>query len=132
MTSTVQGTRPLTDSTPAVLYICAARSQKAPGLAQERAEEEGRDFADQHTMRIVAVITDPYGEPSPQKRSGWLRVREMAELGEVDVAITRWPNALSPTHELRYPEIDYLGRHGCRLRFSWAPLAAMAGGGATG
>ncbi|GAU66933.1 hypothetical protein SSP35_04_00110 [Streptomyces sp. NBRC 110611] len=82
-------------------------------------------------MRITAVINDPYGESSPRKRSGWLRVREMAERGERGVAIMRWPNALSPVHELRYPEIDYLRRHGCQLRFSWAPLAAMAGGGAT-
>ncbi|MFJ6747985.1 hypothetical protein ACIQNI_07285 [Streptomyces sp. NPDC091266] len=117
--------------TPAVLYICAARSQDTPGLAVQRAEQEGRDFADHRGLHIGVEITDPFGEPDPQKRSGWMRVREMAERGEVEVVITRWPNALSPVSEWRYPELDHLGRHGAQLLFSWAPLGAMVGGGST-
>ncbi|MCF3143777.1 hypothetical protein [Streptomyces platensis] len=120
-----------TAATPAVLYICAQRSQEAPGLAQQRAQEEGRKFADQHGLEVVAEIADPYGEPNPQKRSGWMRVREMAERRLAKTVITRWPNALSPDHELRYPELDHLGRHGCQVQFSWAPLAVYTGGGAT-
>ncbi|MGP8297550.1 hypothetical protein ACTPOK_06240 [Streptomyces inhibens] len=116
-------------STPAVLYICAARSKDAPGLAVQRAEQEGRDFADNRGLRIVEEITDLFGEPEPQRRAGWMRVRELAERGEVEVVITRWPNALSPVSELRYPELDHLGRYGAQLFFSWAPLSAMVGGG---
>ncbi|MGW2633788.1 hypothetical protein ACWC2K_31275 [Streptomyces chattanoogensis] len=117
-------------TTPAVLYICA-RSNDAPGVGEERAEQEGRDFALKHDMHVVSVITDPFGDPVPQRRSGWMRVREMAERGEVGVVITRWPNALSMDQEQRYPELEYLGRLGCQVLFSWAPLAAMAGGGAS-
>ncbi|MFF8896070.1 hypothetical protein ACF082_01070 [Streptomyces lydicus] len=116
-------------STPAVLYICASRSQDVPGVAHERAVQEGRDFAVKNGLRIVAEIVDRYGEPVPQRRAGWLKVREMAERGEVEVVITRWPNALSPASEFRHPELDHLGRHGAQLFFSWAPLSAMAGGG---
>ncbi|MGW2404395.1 hypothetical protein ACWCXK_07695 [Streptomyces sp. NPDC001739] len=117
------------NSTSAVLYICAARSQDALCVAGERAVQEGRDFAVKNGMRIVAEVVDPYGEPVPQRRSGWRRVREMAERGEVEVVITRWPNALSPVSEFRHPEVDHLGRHGTQLFFTWAPLSAMAGGG---
>ncbi|UZJ30620.1 hypothetical protein [Streptomyces endophytica] len=114
-------------STPAVLYICAERSQDAPGVAHKRAVQEGRDFAVRNGLHIVAEVSDPYGEPVPQRRAGWMRVREMAERGEVGVVITRWPNALSQACERRYPELDHLGRHGAQLFFSWAPLSAMAG-----
>ncbi|MCZ0974121.1 hypothetical protein O1L55_28355 [Streptomyces albulus] len=54
----------------------------------------------------------------------------MAERGEVDVVLTRWPTALSSESELRYPELDHLGRHGAQLLFTWAPLSPMAGSGA--
>ncbi|WP_411120969.1 hypothetical protein [Streptomyces sp. x-19] len=117
--------------TPAVLYICAERSPAAPGLARQRAEAEGRALARGHKLAIVATITDAFGEPDPRQRSGWMQVRELAELGAVGVAIMRWPNALSPRHELRYPEIEYLGGYGCQVRFSWEPLTVMAGRGAT-
>src|SRR5947207_1222676 len=113
-------------ATPAVLYVCAERAGSST-LATARATEEGHAFAEKHALRIVATFADPYGEPAPQKRSGWMRVREMAERGEAEVAVVRWPNALSPHHELRYPELEHLGRHGCQVLFSWAPLAAMAG-----
>ncbi|MFH8566864.1 hypothetical protein [Streptomyces sp. NPDC017993] len=114
--------------TPAVLYICAARNQDAPGLAVQRAEQEGREFASDRNFRIVGEINDAFGEPDPQRRSGWLRVREMAERGEVQAVITRWPNALSPVPELRHPELDHLGRHGAQVLFTWAPLVATPAG----
>ncbi|MER7985840.1 hypothetical protein ABTY53_09610 [Streptomyces noursei] len=117
--------------TPAVLYICTERSPTAPGLAQQRAETEGRALARGHNLAIVTTITDVFGEPDPRQRSGWMQVRELAELGAVAVAIMRWPNALSPRHELRYSEIEYLGRYGCQVRFSWEPLTLMTGRGAT-
>ncbi|MEU8914794.1 hypothetical protein [Streptomyces nigrescens] len=118
------------DGTPAVLYICAERTGSST-LATERATEEGHAFAERHALRITVTITDPYGEPVPQKRTGWMRVREMAERGEAAAAIVRWPNALSPQHELRYPELDHLRAHGCRVHFSWAPLAVMTSAEAT-
>ncbi|MFJ6752227.1 hypothetical protein ACIQNI_29200 [Streptomyces sp. NPDC091266] len=114
--------------TPAVLYICAERSEVSK-LGTKRAADEGRAFADRHSLWIVDEITDPYGEPIPWKRSGWAQIREMAEDGAMEVAIVRWPNALSPQPALRSPELDYLGRHGVQVRFSWAPLALLAGGG---
>ncbi|MEW1655868.1 hypothetical protein [Streptomyces sp. NPDC093707] len=116
-------------STPAVLYICATRSGQPLSLAEQRAVEEGHSFAEKHGLYITAQISDPYGEPNPCRRSGWLRVREMAERGEVGVVLTRWPSAVSCLSELRYPELDYLGRHGTQLFFTWAPLSAMAAGG---
>ncbi|MGD3105521.1 hypothetical protein [Streptomyces sp. YGL11-2] len=113
----------------AVLYVCATRSGQPLGLAEQRAVEEGHSFAEKHGLRIKAQISDPYGEPNPCRRSGWLRVREMAERGEIGAVLTRWPNAVSPVSELRNPELDYLGRHGAQLFFTWAPLSAVAGGG---
>ncbi|MFI0219894.1 hypothetical protein [Streptomyces lydicus] len=115
-------------STPAVLYICASHSQDLPGVERGRAMQEGRDFAAKTGLRIVAEIVDQHGEPVPQRRAGWLTVREMAERGEVEVVIMRWPNALSPVSKFRHPELDHLGRHGAQLCFSWAPpLSAMTG-----
>ncbi|MEV6565931.1 hypothetical protein [Streptomyces kronopolitis] len=108
----------------AVLYICAQRDGSS-SLAAERAIEEGRAFAERNDLRILTEIPDTYGEPVPSKRAGWARVREMAENGEMDVVIARWPNALSVDSELRAPELDYLGQHGVQVLFSWAPLAAM-------
>ena len=117
--------------TPAVLYICAERSTGSPGLAKERAEQEGRDFASKHDLHIVAEITDPYGDPTPQNRAGWVRVRDLAERDEVDAVIMRWPNSLSVDCELRYAEMEYLVERGVQVRFSWAPLATMADSGAS-
>ncbi|WP_405804288.1 hypothetical protein [Streptomyces sp. NBC_01187] len=118
-------------STSAVLYICAERSQGSPGLARERAEQEGRDFASTHDLHIVDEITDPYGDPTPQNRAGWVRVRELVERDEVDAVITRWPNSLSMDSELRYAEMEHLAEYGVQVRFSWAPLATMADSGAS-
>ncbi|GGZ22512.1 hypothetical protein GCM10010387_14640 [Streptomyces inusitatus] len=111
-------------ATPAVLYICVERSPDAPGLAEERAVEEGHSFAEQRALRILAEITDPYGEPDPARRTGWLRVRAMAEDGAVSVVIVRWPNAISPVSALRQGEITWFRELGVRVLFSWAPLAA--------
>ena len=105
----------------------ACRPASTPGLAEQRAMEEGHSFADRREMRIVAEVTDPYDEPIPQKREGWLRIREMAERGEMTSVITRWPTAISPQHELRYPEIAWLREHGVRILFSWPPLFTLGG-----
>jgi hypothetical protein len=118
---------PSSDASAAVLYVCVQTSRNTPGLAEQRAVEEGHSFADKRQMRIVAEVTDPYDEPGPQKRAGWLRVREMAERGEVTTVITRWPNAISPQHELRYPEIVWLQEHSVRVLFSWPPLSVLGG-----
>ncbi|MFF4699951.1 hypothetical protein [Streptomyces chattanoogensis] len=120
-------------SATAVLYVCAERRPGPQSLDEVRtaAEREGRALADQHDLRIVAMVTDPYGEPDPQRRSGWMRVRELAERNEVSTVITRWPDALSPRHEMRYLEVDYLRQNRCQVLYSWQPLAALVGGGAT-
>jgi hypothetical protein len=116
-----------TDTPAAVLYVCVQNSRNAPGLAEQRAVEEGHSFADKRQMRFVAEVTDPYGKPTPQKREGWLRIREMAERAEMTSLITRWPNSISPQHELRYPEIAWLKDRGVSMLFSWAPLAVLGG-----
>ncbi|MFC9342892.1 hypothetical protein ACFT0G_06205 [Streptomyces sp. NPDC057020] len=110
--------------TNALVYVCAERR---PGstLAQERAIDEGHDFADRHGLTVVDTITDPYGEPDPQAREGWQRVRALAEDSKVSTVITRWPNALSPDADLRYAETNHLQDHGVRVLFSWSPLATM-------
>ncbi|BDH10523.1 hypothetical protein [Streptomyces hygroscopicus] len=122
-------TQEMQRETPAVLYICADRAGSS-GIGAERATEEGHTFAERNGLRIVEEIPDPYGEPVPWKRDGWARVRGMAENGEIEVAIVRYPNALSPEPEMRFPELDYLGQLGVQIRYSWAPLAASGGGAA--
>lgn len=112
--------------TAAVVYVCAER-QPGATLAQERAIDEGLDFADRHGLTVVDTIIDPYGEPDPQAREGWQRVRGLASRGEVTTVVVRWPNAINPDHEARYAEIAHLQEYGVCTLFSWAPLAAMTG-----
>jgi hypothetical protein len=108
-------TPPAPPPEPVVLYVCAQHGEHSPGLAQRRAVEEGRAFAEQRGMRIIAEITDPYGEPDPAARPGWQRVRELAGRGEVAAVVVRWPNMISPDHEARYREIARCAAHGVRV-----------------
>ncbi|MEU8764289.1 hypothetical protein [Streptomyces sp. NPDC048659] len=110
-----------------MLYVCADRGPFMPGLAAERAEEEGRLFARERGMTITEVVSDEYGEPDPALRDGWRRVRELVESGSITTVLVRWPSAIAPesAHELRYREGSWLRRHGAALRYTWAPLAAM-------
>ncbi|MFE9661813.1 hypothetical protein [Streptomyces sp. NPDC005955] len=108
----------------AVLYVCVERSPGAHALAEERAVQEGRAFAQQRALRILAEIADPCGEPDPGSRGGWLRVRALAEGGGVSVAIVRWPSVISADPDLRRAEMVRLQGHGVRVLFSWAPLSA--------
>ncbi|MFJ8543061.1 recombinase family protein [Streptomyces sp. NPDC093586] len=110
---------------PAVLYVCAQRGTERPTVPEEHAVDEGHAFADEHHMRIVAEITDPYGDPDPAKRPGWRRVKEMAEHGQMTAVIVRWPNSISPDDALRYPEIAWCRQRGVRVLFSWSPLGAQ-------
>ncbi|MFF4214550.1 hypothetical protein ACFYZE_35505 [Streptomyces sp. NPDC001796] len=115
MTSTPDGTpadtataaRP--DPGTAVLYVCAERGTLTPQLGAERAETEGRAFAAARGLTITEVITDPYGEPEPLHREGWVRLRELAEAGAFGTVIVRWPTAIAPNgaHELRHREIRW-------------------------
>jgi hypothetical protein len=125
--ATVTAARPVPDV--AVLYVCAERGTLTPGLAAERAEEEGRAYAQEHRLTILEVIRDEYGEPDPCHREGWKRVRELAESGAAAVVIARWPACIAPerSNELRYREIRWLREHGARLRYSWEPLATVGG-----
>lgn len=111
----------------AVLYVCVDRVRPPSKVPEEHAVEEGRAFADRRGLRLVATITDPYGEPDPQSREGWRRVCEMAARGEITDVITRWPAALAPEshHELRFREAEALAEHGVTISYSWEPLAAL-------
>ncbi len=117
------------DASAAVLYVCADRGTLMPGLAAERAEEEGRAFAGRRGMTITEVITDEYGEPDPARRKGWQRVRELAQAGAVATVLVRWPAVIAPdaAHELRHRETRWLQEHGVRVRYTWAPLATTGG-----
>lgn len=119
----VTAARPAPD--PAVLYVCAARGT----LAAERAETEGRAFAQARGLHLTEVITDTRGEPEPLHRQGWLRVRELAEASAAATVIVRWPAAIAPdsARELRHREIGWLQDHGVQVRYSWEPLAAGNG-----
>ncbi|MFF7183019.1 hypothetical protein [Streptomyces sp. NPDC008121] len=118
--------RPPAAAKAAALYVCAERSRRIqPALPIERAEEEGLAFAALHRLDLVESITDPFGEPDPQQRAGWLRVRELAETGRVATVIVRWPAAISPehSHEFRAREIAWLKARATTVRYSWPPLA---------
>ncbi|AEM88985.1 hypothetical protein [Streptomyces violaceusniger] len=121
-------TEPPANASSAVLYVCIQPGQRIRKLPEQRAVDEGHACADKNGMRFVAEVTDPYGEPVPQEREGWLRVREMAERGEMTSVITRWPNAISPYRELRHPEISWLRERGVRVLFSWPPLSVLGSG----
>jgi hypothetical protein len=113
----------------AVLYVCADRGTMMPSLAAQRAEEEGRAFAQMRGLRITEVITDQFGEPDPARRKGWQRVRELAAAGEVASVLVRWPAAIAPesSAEYRYRESNWLREQGVSVRYTWAPLAATGG-----
>ncbi|AJC61971.1 recombinase family protein [Streptomyces sp. 769] len=113
------------DPSTAVLYVCAEQGRLAPNLTAERAEEEGRAFAIACGLRLAGVVTDAYGEPDPCRRSGWSRIRDLAEAGTVDVVIARWPASISPdpSHEMWHREIQWLQDRGVEVCYSWPPLA---------
>ncbi|MFF0630606.1 hypothetical protein [Streptomyces sp. NPDC004296] len=113
------------DSSAAVLYVCAERGRLTPTLAAQRAEEDGREYAARN-FRLVEVVTDPYGQPDPCHRDGWMRVRELADEGQIGTVIVRWPAAISPDawHEMRHREIRWLQDQDVAVCYSWAPLAA--------
>ncbi|MFF8293606.1 hypothetical protein ACF068_30980 [Streptomyces sp. NPDC016309] len=117
------------DPSAAVLYVCADRGMVMPGLAVERAEEEGRTFARERHLAITEVVTDEYGEPDPCRREGWQRVRMLAATGAVAVVLVRWPASIAPegAHEYRHRETRWLQEHGALVRYTWAPLAARGG-----
>ncbi|MEV7277008.1 hypothetical protein [Streptomyces sp. NPDC093111] len=118
--------RPSGAAQAAVLYVCAERGGRLqPNLAVERAESEGRMFAELHGLTLVETITDTSGEPDPRLRDGWPRVRELAVTGRVATVIVRWPATISTehSHELRAREIKWLQGHGTTVRYSWPPLA---------
>lgn len=52
----------------------------------------------------------------------------MADAGDIAAVITRWPNCVSPEHELRYPEIAWLKERSVSVLFSWAPLSVLGDG----
>jgi hypothetical protein len=117
------------DPAATVLYVCADRGTTMPGLAAQRAEEEGRAFAQEHGLTITEVVTDEYGEPDPCHRDGWQRVRELAATGAVASVLVRWPSAIAPesSSECRYHETIWLQEHGVQVHYTWAPLAATSG-----
>jgi hypothetical protein len=115
---------------PVVLYVCADRDPGAPGAATRCARTEGQAFADERGLTIAEVVTDTYGEPDPARRMGWRRVKQLVRTGDIAAVLVRWPNAIAPesAHELRHRETAWLREHGVRVRYTWAPLSAPAGG----
>ncbi|MFI1911430.1 hypothetical protein ACH444_37055, partial [Streptomyces microflavus] len=94
-----------------------------------RAVEEGQAFARERKLRVMEVVTDPYGEPDPSLREGWQRVRALAAAGAVATVIVRWPAMIAPEarHEYRYREATWLQEQGVKVHYTWAPLAASTG-----
>ncbi|RII15961.1 hypothetical protein DSC45_17100 [Streptomyces sp. YIM 130001] len=115
-----------TTSPPVVLYVCADRAPRAPGTATQCAQTEGRTFAQERGLTIAEVVTDTYGEPDPARRSGWRRVRQLAQTGDVAAVLVRWPSAIAPesARELRHREAAWLNDHGVRVRYTWGPLSS--------
>lgn len=113
-------------ASPVVLYVCADRAPGAPGEATQRAQAEGRAFAQERGLTISEVVTDTYGEPDPVQRRGWRRVRQLARTGNVTAVLVRWPTAIAPesARELRYREAAWLHDQGVRVQYTWAPLSS--------
>ncbi|MFE3251278.1 hypothetical protein [Streptomyces sp. NPDC059209] len=113
-------------ASPVVLYVCADRARDVPGGATRRAQTEGRAYAQERGLAIAEVVTDTYGEPDPALRSGWRRVRQLAQTGHVAAVLVRWPSTIAPepAHELRHREIVWLQDLGVSVRYTWAPLSS--------
>ncbi|MGA5183033.1 hypothetical protein [Streptomyces pseudogriseolus] len=106
----------------AVLYVCADRGKLMPSLAAERAEEEGRAYAARQDLTITEIVRDPYGDPDPARRTGWQRVRELAQTGGIEAVVVRWPTVIAAPNTAQR-ETDWLAEHGIRVHYSWPPLA---------
>lgn len=113
-------------ASPVVLYVCADRAWCTPGEAAQRAQAEGRAFARERGLTITEVVTDTYGESDPAQRSGWRRVRQLAQTGDVTAVLVRWPSAIAPesARDLRHREAAWLRDHGVRVHYTWAPLSS--------
>lgn len=113
-------------SSPVVLYVCVDRAWGVPGGATQRARTEGHAYARERGLAIAEVVTDTYGEPDPAQRSGWQRVRELAQTGHVTAVLVRWPSTIAPepAHELRHREVVWLHDQGVRVLYTWAPLSS--------
>jgi hypothetical protein len=115
-------------ATPVVLYVCADRAPGAQGVAAQCARTEGHAFAQERGLTIAEVVTDTYGEPDPVQRSGWRRVRQLVQTGDVTAVLVRWPSAIAPesAYDLRHRETAWLHDHGVRVRYTWAPLSSKS------
>jgi len=111
-----------------VLYVCADRAGCASREATQRAQTEGHAFARERGLTITEVVTDTYGESDPARRSGWRRVRQLAQTGQVTAVLVRWPSAIAPecARELRYREAAWLRDQGVRVQYTWAPLSSRS------
>lgn len=115
-------------ASPVVLYVCADRAERASRDASQRARTEGQAFAQERGLTITEVVTDTYGESDPAQRSGWRRVRQLAQTGQVTAVLVRWPSAIAPecARELRYREAAWLRDQGVRVQYTWAPLSSRS------
>ncbi|MGW0737810.1 hypothetical protein [Streptomyces sp. NPDC002851] len=115
----------------AVLYVCIQRFRDTEPNAEERAIAEGREFAAELGLEVAAVHTDTFGEKDPVARPGWQAVRGQITEGDIEAVITRWPESLSPRHELRFPQMAFCRLHSAPVRFSWPPLRRSQEAGMT-
>lgn len=115
-------------ASPVVLYVCADRARCASRDATQRAQTEGHAFARERGLTITEVVTDMYGESDPTRRSGWRRVRQLAQTGNVTAVLVRWPSAIAPecASDLRHREAAWLRDQGVRVQYTWAPLSSRS------
>lgn len=102
-----------------------------PGLAAQRAQEEGQRYVHENGLVLAELVTDRYGVADPQRRPGWRRVRELAATGRITWLVVRWPAVIAPLSAMRAREreVCWLTERGVKVRYSWAPLAALQGCG---
>ncbi|MFE5596669.1 hypothetical protein [Streptomyces sp. NPDC056549] len=107
----------------AVVYVCAEKPDAT--FAQERAIDEGLDFADRHGFTFTVTITDHCREPAARSRECWQRVRAVTASGEMTTVNVRWLNLINHATRTATSRSTAARNGVVGTQSSWAPLAIV-------